>query len=56
MSAPELDCPIMNEEPVGVIARYRFPELLNRPIGCGLGGHIGMQDAAVADRHYHEYI
>jgi hypothetical protein len=27
---------IMNEEPVGVIARYRFSELLHRPIGCGL--------------------
>jgi len=47
---------IMNEEPMCVIARYRFSELLHRPIGCGLGGHIAMQHAAGADLHYHEYI
>ena len=48
--------PIMNEEPVRVIARHRLSQLLHRPIGCGLGGHIAMQDAAGADLDYHEYI
>src|SRR5262249_46249826 len=47
---------IMKEEPVGVIARYRFPELLHRPIGCRPGGHVAMKDAAGADLHDHEYI
>lgn len=47
---------IMHEEPVCVIARYRFSELLNRPIGGGLGGHVAMKDPAGADLHYHEYI
>lgn len=47
---------IMDQEAVWVIARYRFSELLNRPIGRGLGGHIAMKDSAGADLHYHEYI
>ena len=47
---------IMNEEPVCVIARYRFSELLNRPADCGLGGHFAMMDPGGADLHYHEYI
>ena len=47
---------VMKEEPVRVIARYRISELLHRPIGCGPGGHIAMNDAAGADLHDHEYI
>src|SRR5215470_7134029 len=37
-------------------ARYRISELLHRPIGCGPGDHIAMNDAAGADLHDHEYI
>jgi len=40
---------IMKEEPVGVIARYRFSEPLHRPIGCRLGGDIAVKDAAGPD-------
>ena len=47
---------IMNEKLICVIAGYRFSELLNRPIGCGLGGHITMQDATRANFHHDEYI
>ena len=39
-----------------MIARYRLPKLLQRPIGCGLGGYIAIEDTAGADLHYHEYI
>jgi hypothetical protein len=29
----------MDQKPVGVVARYCFPELLNRPLGRGMFGH-----------------
>ena len=47
---------IMKEEPVGVIARYRFSELLHRPIGRRPGRSRCNEDAAGADLHDHEYI
>ena len=46
----------MDEEPVLVIAGKRLSKLLNRPLGCRMGGHIAMENATRAGLHEHEYI
>jgi hypothetical protein len=44
--------PIMDQKPVGVVARYCFPELLNRPLGRGVFGHTDANYAAGTDLHH----
>jgi hypothetical protein len=37
---------VMDEEAIGMVRRDRFAQLLERPVCCGMRGHIGMEDPA----------
>jgi len=46
----------MNDESVSFIARNTFPKLLQRPVGCRVGGHIKMKESSRADFHDEEKV
>ena len=37
---------VMDEEAIGMVRRDRFAQVLERPVCCGMRGHIGMEDPA----------
>src|SRR5215471_13095911 len=47
---------IMDEEAVGMIARQRFPELLQRPLRGGMGRDVVEENPAGSDFHDHEGV
>jgi hypothetical protein len=48
--------PMVNEEPVGMIARKRFPELLQRPCCRQMGRYVLVENPAGSDLHDDEDV
>ena len=55
-SAGEDRVTVVEEEPVGVVARDRLAQLLRDPGGRRVVGDIDVEDAAAADLHGHEDV
>ena len=45
---------VVNEKPVSMLARNRFAELVQRPFGCRMSRHVGMQNPTAAHFHDHQ--
>jgi hypothetical protein len=48
--------PVMDQEAVAVVSWDRFAQLLHRPVGCWVLGHMDMQDSAAGVFHHHKHI
>jgi len=46
----------MDPVSIWVISGQRFAKLLQRPVRCGMGGHIVMHDPARPDFQDHEHV
>jgi hypothetical protein len=48
--------PVMDHEPIRMVARKRLPELLQGPLRRGMGGYVVMQNPSCSQFQDHEYI
>ena len=48
--------PVMDHEPIRMLARKRLPELPQGPLYRGMGGYVVMQNPSCSQVHDHEYI
>ena len=46
----------MDDVSLWVISGQRFTKLLQRPVRCGMGGHIVMHDPSRPDFHDHKHV
>src|SRR5215472_17410613 len=48
--------PVMDHEPIRMLARKRLPELLQGPLCRGMGGYVVMQNPSCSQVQDHEYV
>jgi hypothetical protein len=48
--------PVMDQEALGVVTWERFAQLLERPLGCRMRGHIDVEETARGMLHQHKHV
>jgi hypothetical protein len=48
--------PVMQQEAAAMVSGDGFAQLLERPLGCGMGGHIAVENAARGVLHHDKHV